>query len=66
MGDEIEELVAAVEVLRARDFPDLDADLVRSILDIHQRQSEDRAEAKRRTELRINQWVATQPTAGES
>jgi hypothetical protein len=58
MADEIDALLETVEELRARDFPDLDPQLVSDVLAVHQRFSEDRAEAKKRTEQLVSRWVA--------
>ncbi|WP_152185680.1 hypothetical protein [Segeticoccus rhizosphaerae] len=60
-GTELADLVATVEELRARDYPDLDPDLVGDILVAHQQFAEDRAEARKRTEQLINRWVSAQP-----
>ncbi|MFG2822620.1 hypothetical protein ACGFX4_24685 [Kitasatospora sp. NPDC048365] len=51
-------LAAAVEQIRGANFPDLDSELVASIMKIQRKFSEDRAEARKQTEQLVNRWVA--------
>lgn len=59
--DEMAELVATVEEIRAQDHADLDPALVADILSVQHQFAEDRAEARKRTEQLINRWAASQP-----
>lgn len=56
--EESTSLAATVEQIRKASYPDLDQTLVAQILEIQRRFSEDRAEARKRTEQLINQWVS--------
>lgn len=60
--EESTSLAATVEQIRKANYPDLDQTLVAQILEIQRRFSEDRAEARKRTEQLINQWVAADMT----
>lgn len=57
--DEVADLYTTVERIRADHYPDLDAELVSSLLTVQQRYAEDRPEARRRTEQHLAQWVAS-------
>ncbi|GEM_PF-3473054 len=59
--EETADLLATVEDIRVRDYPDLDPDLVGEILSVQHQFAEDRAEARKRTEQLINRWAASQP-----
>lgn len=61
VGEETADLMATVEEIRARDYPDLDPVLVGDILSVQHQFAEDRAEARKRTEQLINRWAASQP-----
>jgi hypothetical protein len=60
-GDETADLLATVEEVRSRRYPNLDPTLVRDILGIQHQFAENRAEARKRTEQLINRWAASQP-----
>ncbi|MEX5296862.1 hypothetical protein QYM41_16415 [Kocuria sp. CPCC 205268] len=62
-SDEIADLRATVEEIRATKYPTLDQSLVNDILRVHQQYAEDRAEARKQTELLINRWAAAQPAS---
>jgi hypothetical protein len=51
-------LASTVEEVRAANFSHIDSRLVADILEAQRRFSEDRAEAQKRTEQIITQWVA--------
>lgn len=61
VGEEIADLLATVEEIRARDYADLDPGLVSDLLSVQHQFAEDRAEARKRTERLINRWAASQP-----
>ena len=58
------DLMATVEQVRAKGYSQLDPQLVSDILTVQHRFSEDRAEARKRTEQLVNRWAASQPTPG--
>ncbi|MGC5564784.1 hypothetical protein ACPYPG_18365 [Streptomyces sp. FR-108] len=62
--EELTSLAATVEQIRKASYPDLDQRLVAEILEIQRRFSEDRAEARKRTEQLISQWVAADMKSG--
>lgn len=64
---ERERLFDTVEEIRANNYPDLDAGLVRDLLNTQIRMQEDRAEARHRTEQTITRWAAANaaPATGE-
>ncbi|MGA5263352.1 hypothetical protein ACPCI0_24410 [Streptomyces griseoincarnatus] len=57
-NSELTDLLLTVEEVRSSLHSELDAKLVQEILDIQHLLAEDRAEARKRTERAINQWVA--------
>lgn len=57
-GEEMADLLATVEEIRARDFAAVDAKLVAEILAIQHQFAEDRSEAYKRTDQAINRWAA--------
>jgi hypothetical protein len=59
-GEETADLLATVEEIRARDFADLDPELVNAILAVQHQFAEDRSEARKRTDQIINRWAARQ------
>jgi len=61
VGEEMADLVATVEEIRAQDYRDLDPALVSDILNVQHTFVEDRAEARKRTEQLINRWAGSQP-----
>jgi hypothetical protein len=65
-NSETAELFGTVEERRAQDYSDLDADLVREILEVQHRYAEDRAEARKRTEQIINRWLSVHAQGGDS
>ena len=63
-ADEIADLLATVEAVRALRYANLDPALVGDILTVQRQFAEDRAEARKRTEQLINRWAAAQPKRG--
>lgn len=63
-GEETADLLATVEEIRARDFADLDPELVSAILAVQHQFAEDRSEARKRTDQIINRWAARKLGSG--
>ena len=63
-ADEIADLLATVEEVRALHYGNLDPTLVGDILTVQRQFAEDRGEARKRTEQLINRWAAAQPKPG--
>lgn len=61
MGDETADLLATVDEVRSKRYPNLDPALVGEILRVQHQFAEDRAEARKRTEQLINRWAANHP-----
>ena len=59
-------LFAALEHVRAQTHPELEADLVRDILNIELQFQDDQAEARQRVRQRISQWASAQVRSGSS
>lgn len=53
-------LFAALEQVRAQMHPELEADLVRNILEIELQFQDDPTDARQRVRQRVSQWAATQ------
>lgn len=56
--EETSDLLATVEEIREREYPELDRELVNEILRVQHQHAGDRAEARKLTEQLINQWVS--------